>query len=366
MQKKYSQWRALSAMAKASFKAIMKSPQTLFFSILFPLIFVFIFGSFRDNGFTVYTLGVSPGCDTSNPLYSTMANSGYVKLQQFPDTANMRGEMEKGNIAGIVNISKNDVADSSKPPYTITVKHTNATDGQIQRLLPFFQNVSYKLAGAKGLAVIDMNSQRYTIRPYKQIDFVLPGQIGFSLLFSTLFGIAFTFFTMREQLILKRFYATPVRRINILLGVGSSRLAFQLLSVIVLILIGHFFLGFTLVHGFITILNMLFLSIILLFLLMGIGLIFSSIVKSDSTIPLLINIFCLPQILVAGTFFPIEVFPKWLQSMVQVLPLTHFNSAMRKIAFEGAGLTDIWLPILVLLAWITIVYAIAVKIFKWE
>ena len=111
---------------------------------------------------------------------------------------------------------------------------------------------------------------------------------------------------------------------------------------------------------------MLFLSMILLFLLMGIGLIFSSVVKSDSTIPLLINIFSLPQILVAGTFFPIEVFPKWMQNMVQVLPLTHFNSAMRKIAFEGAGLTDIWLPIVILLTWIVIVYAIAVKIFRWE
>ncbi|CAN5441836.1 ABC transporter permease [soil metagenome] len=365
MQKKYNQWRALSAMAKASFKAIMKSPQTLFFSILFPLVFVFIFGSFGDKGFTVYTLGVAPNCDSNNVLYQTISNSGYVKLQTFTDTTDMRLQMEKGNIAGIINIQKNNTADSVQP-YTLSVRHTNATDGQIQRLKPFFQNISYQLSGAKGIAVIDADSQRYSIRPYKQIDFVLPGQIGFSLLFSTLFGIAFTFFTLREQLILKRFYATPIKRINILLGVGSSRLAFQLLSVIVLILIGHFFLGFTLVHGILTVLDMLLLSIIMLFLLMGIGLIFSSIVKSDSTIPLLINIFSLPQILVAGTFFPIEVFPKWMQNVVQILPLTHFNAAMRKIAFEGASIIDVWIPVTVLLVWCIVVYAVAVKIFKWE
>jgi ABC-2 type transport system permease protein len=365
MDKKYSQWKALSAMAKASFKAIMKSPQTLFFSILFPLVFVFIFGSFGDNGFTVYNLGVSPSCDTNNALYKSIRQSGYVRLQAGKDTAEMRRQMERGNIAGIITIQKNNSNDSL-PAYVLSVKHTNATDGQMMRLKPFFQNISFQLSGAKGYAVVDVDSQRYAIRPYRQIDFVLPGQIGFSLLFSTLFGIAFTFFNLREQLILKRFYATPVKRINILLGVGSSRLAFQLLSVIVLVVIGHFFLGFTLVHGLTTVFDMLFMSIIMLFLLMGIGLVISSVVKSDSTIPLLINIFCLPQILVAGTFFPIEVFPKWMQNMVQILPLTHFNTAMRKIAFEGASLMDVSLPITVLLIWCIIVYAIAIKIFKWE
>ena len=365
MQKKYNQWRALSAMAKASFKAIMKSPQTLFFSILFPLVFVFIFGSFNDSGFTQYKLGVAPGCDSNNALYKIIQNSGYVKLQTFSDTTEMRHQMERGIIAGILNIKKNNAGDSA-PPYILSVKHTNATDAEMKRLKPFFQNVSYQLSGAKGLAVIDTDTERYSIRPYRQIDFVLPGQIGFSLLFSTLFGISFTFFTFREQLILKRFYATPIKRINILLGVGSSLLLFQLLSVTVLILIGHFFLGFTLVNGFFTVADMLLLSIILLFLLMGIGLIFSSVVKSDSTIPLLINIFSLPQILLAGTFFPIEVFPKWMQNLVQILALTHFKSAVRKIAFEGASLTDVGLPITVLLIWCVIVYAIAVKIFKWE
>lgn len=366
MSTNYSQARALGAIAKASFKAVMKSPQTLFFSILFPLVFVFIFGSFGDGGFTVYKLGIAPGCDTGNVFFSNIKSSGYVSLQPFTDTTDMRHQMERGNIAGIINIQKNSSTDSGAVPYKVTIKHTNATDPQITRLKPFFENVSYKLAGNKGLAVIDTDSERYSIRPYRQIDFVLPGQIGFSLLFSTLFGIAFTFFTLREQLILKRFYATPVKRLNILLGIGSSRLAFQLLSVIVLILIGHLFLGFTLVHGVLTVMDMLLLSIIMLFLLMGLGLIISSIVKSDSTIPLLINIFSLPQILVSGTFFSIEVFPGWMQTLCKLLPLTHFNIAMREIAFEGASLADVSGNILALLAWIVIAYAIAIKVFKWE
>ncbi len=364
MEKRYSQRKALAAIAKGSFKAVMKSPQTLFFSILFPLIFIFIFGSFGDRGFTVYNLGVAPQCDTLNPLYAAISTSGYVKLVRTNDTAGMRKQLEEGDLAGIINIQKN--GSDSLHKYLMKIRYTNATEAQIQRLQPFFQLASYKLSGAEGIALIDTQSEKYAIREYRQIDFVLPGQVGFSILFSTLFGIAFTFFTLREQLILKRFYATPINRLNILLGIGSSRIAFQLLSVVVLVGIGHFFLGFTLVHGWLTFANMLIITIIMLFLLMGIGLIFSSVVKTDSTIPLLINIFSLPQILLAGTFFPVEVFPKWMQNLCQILPLTHFNTAMRKVAFEGADLLECGKQIGIMALWIALVYALAIRIFKWE
>ncbi|MFY8003470.1 MAG: ABC transporter permease, partial [Chitinophagaceae bacterium] len=65
-------------------------------------------------------------------------------------------------------------------------------------------------------------------------------------------------------------------------------------------------------------------------------------------------------------FFSITVFPNWMQQLVQVLPLTQFNEAIRKISFEGAYLWDCWLQISVLLVWIFIVYALVKKYFKWE
>jgi ABC-2 type transport system permease protein len=48
------------------------------------------------------------------------------------------------------------------------------------------------------------------------------------------------------------------------------------------------------------------------------------------------------------------------------LPLTHFNNAMRDIAFEGNSLLQSWGDISILLIWILFVYAFAFKIFKWE
>ena len=104
----------------------------------------------------------------------------------------------------------------------------------------------------------------------------------------------------------------------------------------------------------------------MLFLLMGVGLIFSNVVKNDTMIPLLVNLFGFPQMMLSGTFFPIEVFPKWLQHICNILPLTQFNNAVRKISFEGLSLLDCGKEIGILAIWMAITYLICIKVMKWE
>ena len=99
---------------------------------------------------------------------------------------------------------------------------------------------------------------------------------------------------------------------------------------------------------------------------MGFGFVVSSVAKNESTIPPFANMFTLPQFLLAGTFFPISVFPKWLQYFCNILPLTHFNNAMRNISFEGASFISCWRDVGALLIWGIIIYAVAIKVFRWE
>jgi ABC-2 type transport system permease protein len=112
--------------------------------------------------------------------------------------------------------------------------------------------------------------------------------------------------------------------------------------------------------------EMIVMTIVMLFLLMGVGLIFSSVARSDASIPLYINLFGFPQMMLSGTFFPIEVFPQWLQAICRVLPLTQYNDAMRKISFEGLSLLDCGREFGILAVWTIIVYAIMLKVMKWE
>jgi ABC-2 type transport system permease protein len=99
-------------------------------------------------------------------------------------------------------------------------------------------------------------------RVYRTIDFILPGQLGFSLLSAGVFGVAFIFFSLRQTLVLKRFFATPIRRSYIVFGEALSRIIFQMTTAIVILLIGHFAFNFTLVNGMVTFFELLLLSFI--------------------------------------------------------------------------------------------------------
>ena len=372
--KKYSQLKALLAILRASFRSILSNPSAIVFSFLFPVIFIFIFGSFGEGNGVHYRISLSDNADTTNEIYDSMRSNELISFVAFKkadgttDTAARRKALEKDDISAIVSIKK--LKDSSgNDHYIILDTLTNASGNAIAALQQIFSNIKNAItlkATAHG-SMPGVIPYVYSVRQYRSIDFVLPGMLGFSILFSTLFGISFTFFQFRQQLILKRFYATPINKINILLGIGISRLAFQLINVLMLIGLGYFFLHFTLVHGAVTFIEMTLLTIIMLLLLLGVGLIFSSIVKSDTSIPLLINLFAFPQMLLSGTFFPIDVFPKWLQVICNYgLPLAQFNNAMRKISFTGLHLWDCWKELGIIGIWIVIVYVIANKVFKWE
>ena len=111
---------------------------------------------------------------------------------------------------------------------------------------------------------------------------------------------------------------------------------------------------------------MLILATMGVIVFMGFGFVVSGIAKSESTIPPIANMITLPQFLLSGTFFSIDAFPTWLQPISRALPLTYLNDAMRKVAFEGAGLWEVKHQMLIILIWGIVIYSVAVKTFKWE
>jgi len=365
MEMKYRQSRALWAITKASFKAIFSQPSSIFFSLLFPIIFILIFGAFTDRPSAVGKVAIDPAGDTTGVFYDSLVRSGLMKVVPYTDTAVRNADLGKGKLDAVLLIRNAHDTSGNSTVLLTTSEAGAATLPALIRAIDY-TGLRIQLNQAHAKRAYTIQTAVVSGKKYRSIDFVLPGQLGFSVLFSTLFGIAFIFFNLREQLVLKRFYASPVKKLNILVGIGVSRLFFQLINVVVLILFGHFFLHFTLVHGALTFVEMLLLSVVMLFLLMGVGLIISSIAKNDTVIPLMINVFGFPQILLSGTFFSIDVFPKWMQHLCELLPLTQFNDAMRKVSFEGLHLYDCWRELGYLGIWIVVVYIIVSKTMRWE
>jgi ABC-2 type transport system permease protein len=364
---KYSNARAMRALIKASLQAIFKSPSAIVFSIAFPLIFILVFG-FLGNG-RGYSIKVAaaPGSDTTNMVYGILHKIPVIKWTTGKDSAGIMKDLAEGDIAATIDIQPQ--PEGSTPQYKIRLNSTSGQEDKVNQLQSILKGIMERMdpelqARIDKLADIDVHIEQ--VRDYKMIDFILPGQMGFSLLASGVFGTAFVFFNMRQTLVLKRFFATPVRREVIVVSEGIARMIFQMMGAIIIITLGHYAFDYTLIHGWLTFFEMLFVCGIAMMVFMGFGFIISSIAKNESAIPPLSNIITLPQFLLAGTFFPIDNFPKWLQPLCRLLPLSYLNDALRKIAFEGAGIWDVRIDLLILLIWGIVIYAVASRIFKWE
>lgn len=388
MTKNYSNLRATLAIAKASLRSILRSPSAVVFTLAFPLIFIIVFANVGGSGVSV-DVGVAKDCDTTNEVYKALKKNPLINLIKTQSTEDMAKNLAKGSLDAVINIKPGEM--TLYPPlsalpkkdslannalFNVDVKYSKAS-GKGPILQSALNNIFYRIQSAvlskvQSYAheplpkIVALKEATISGREYKYIDFILPGQLGFSLLSSGVFGTAFVFLSLRQTLVIKRFFATPVKRYSIVLGEMIARIVFALTGALIIILIGHSLFGFTLIHGAITVINMLVLSLIGLIIFMGFGFTVSGIAKNESTVPPLSNIITLPQFLLSGTFFSTSAFPKWLRPLSEALPLTHLNNAMRKVAFEGAGLGDVTHQLLILLVWGIAVYAIAIKTFKWE
>jgi len=361
----YSQVRALKALTVAALRSITKSPSSVVFTLAFPLIFILVFGFLGNSSNVSVTIGLAPGADTANMLYSTLNQVPAVRIIKERDTAILNEKLGKGTIAAILNIREKE----KQGTYKIEIAGNATQQVKINQLKAIMENAILASDPEMRSNIedrLDIEESAIASRNFKTIDFILPGQLGFSLLAASIFGTAFVFFNLRQTLVLKRFFATPVRKSNILIAEGLARMVFQLIGALIIILVGKFAFGYTLVNGVFTLINMLILCFIALMVFMSFGFIISGLARSESTIPPLANIITLPQFLLAGTFFSVEAFPGWLQPVAYALPLTYFNDAMRAIAFDGASLWAVKSDIGVLLLWGVIGYAVATRVFKWE
>jgi ABC-2 type transport system permease protein len=367
MSQNYNQLTAMLAITKASLRAVFKSPQAIFFSLFFPIVLIVIFGSLgRGGGGISVDVAFEKGTDTTSFLYQTLAHS---RVLDFADRnkRDVEDDLKKGRLTAIISLVKKQ--DVSKSQYDIHLRTTSASLKDIPALQTILRDVIHTLDER-------MNPDRQTVatisqsiqpgRKYQYIDFFLPGMIGFSLIGAAVFGVAFSYYSLRETLVLKRLYCTPIQKTYIVLGESLSRVIFQLCTVVILIGFGYYVYHFTLAHGFITFLNMLFLSFLALLVFMGFGFLIANVAKNQNVIPIYANLFMFPQYFLSGTFFPKSALPEGLQSVIKFLPLTALNDAMRNVAFEGASLASCWQQMLILIVWGVIVYAITIRIFRWD
>jgi ABC-2 type transport system permease protein len=197
----------------------------------------------------------------------------------------------------------------------------------------------------------------------RYIDFLLPGMIGMGLMGGGLWGVGFVVVDMRVRKLLKRFLATPMRRSDFLLAIMTSRLAFTLGDIVVLLLFGYCVFGVRCQGNYLELAAAVLLGGAAF---AGIGLFVASRAQTLETVSGLMNLVMLPMWILSGVFFSSERFPEAVQPLINLLPLTALNQLLRGIILEGQSVVFLWRQVAILTVYAITTFAIALRIFRWR
>jgi ABC-2 type transport system permease protein len=197
----------------------------------------------------------------------------------------------------------------------------------------------------------------------RYIDFLLPGLMGLNLMGGGLWGIGFVLVDLRVRKLFKRYLATPMHREDFLLSLMTARLLFLVPDMAFLLLVGY--LGFGVpVRGSPVTLILVILAGTAAFA--GIGLLVACRTDKTETVSGLMNLVMLPMWLLSGTFFSAERFPAVMQPLIQALPLTQLNYALREVMLTGRSLGEVAWRLGILAAWGAVSFALALRWFRWR
>lgn len=354
-------FRQLIGFFIASLKALWRTPSGWVFGFLFPVVFVVIFGYITNDNKPVIKVGlVYDDSSIYEPIKKSFEAASIFEITEKENFSELNNKLTNGNLDAIVQIKSasliNLTTNANKPENVSAIKqslsniNTELTLSQYQ-----VENKAFSID------VSELNS-----RKTRYIDFVLPGILGYSIMTSAIFGVAYSFLTLHKDNVLKRFFAGPTKTSAFILGESISRAVFAILQNILLLVVAATIFNFNPRNGFGGFVEIMVVVVVGLITFLGFGYFVAGFAHTDEVISPVANLLVLPQFILAGTFFTVSSLPSWLQVATKFMPLYHFNEAIRAISIDGAHLYDnqVLAPIGILFLWAVVVYGAAAKIFR--
>ena len=196
----------------------------------------------------------------------------------------------------------------------------------------------------------------------RYIDWLVPGLLGMTIMSTSLWGVGFSIVQARTRKLLKRFIATPMRRGDYLLAQILARLVFLIIEAGVLLAFGRFAFGVPMRGSWALIVATVVIGALCF---AGVGLLAASRARTVEGLSGLLNLVILPMWVLSGVFFASSNFPEALQPMIQALPLTALNDALRAVTLEGASVREIASDLALLAAWGAGSFGFALRVFRW-
>jgi ABC-2 type transport system permease protein len=344
----------------------------LFFGILFPLIFLFVFGSIsKGNGGTSFHVAiVNESKSVFAGRYVKQAESDKVfKLNTSIHTLSAaEDKMNKNQLDGTIILppSFGTVQPGQKYPSgqaQVIYTQNNQTAGQT---LTSILNSSFQAINSKFVptqAPFTVVGKQLNQKSLTQFDYTFAGLLGFSIVGLGIFGPINVFPELKKQGILRRLHTTPLKVWQYFTSTMVSQAIIGLVSLSIMFAVALTVFNLKVVGNYLEISVFLVFSIITI---LGIGLAIGGWAKNERQAAPLGNIIVFPMLFLSGTFFPRFLMPQWLQTVSNYLPLTPVIDGVRMIVTEGKHLTQIGPQLGLLAAWTLVIYVIAFRVFRWE
>src|SRR3954469_13646478 len=166
----------------------------------------------------------------------------------------------------------------------------------------------------------------------------------------------------REGGILKRLRSTPLSPVTIMGAQVAVKLVFTVISLSLLMIAGRrLFPGVMHVNVF-----SFTLAVVLgTFSILSLGFVFASLVPTARFAQPISALLLYPMLAISGLFFPVERFPRWLETIAYVLPTTHAVALLNGV-WNGAGWSAHWVNVAALFVLFVVYCAISTRVFRWE
>ena len=196
----------------------------------------------------------------------------------------------------------------------------------------------------------------------RYIDFLIPGLIAMNLMMSTMWGVSYSLIEKRSKKLLRRMVATPMRKTSFLFSQLIARFFLNIIEASIVLTFAYFYFGLT-VEGNAVALFVLYLSGMLCFT--GIAILVSSRTSNTYVGNGLINAIVMPMMLISGIFFSYHNFPDIVIPYIQAMPLTMLADGIRSVFIEGAGFTQVVMPMSILSVIGIVTFSVGLKVYKW-
>jgi ABC transporter DrrB family efflux protein len=326
----------------------LREPEALFWTFVFPILMAVGLGlAFREQPTEVARVAVERGSRGEAILAALRAAPETEAVLLGADAAERA--LARGDVALV--IGGRDALlyrfDPGRP------------ESRIARLLA--DDAIQRAAGAS--RPVAVREDRARLPGGRYIDWVIPGLIGLNLMSTGMWGIGFGLVTMRQKKQLKRLASTPMRRRDFLGSQMAARLAFVVLEVPPILLFAWLAFQVRVVGSLAVLAGVVLLGTVAF---AGLGLLAASRARTIEGVSGILNVVMLPMFVLSGVFFPASRYPDAMQPLIQALPLTALNDALRAVINDGLGLAAMGPELAILALWTAGAFLLALRWFRWQ